>query len=62
MKSSQDKFAEISGGWSLAKHSLIPQELQEALNMQQQSCAELIEDKKKLIKQLQQVQSLHVIW
>ncbi|KAM7395296.1 hypothetical protein PAMA_006864 [Pampus argenteus] len=38
----------------MAKQKVIPQELQEALNSQQQLCAEIIEDKKKLINDLQQ--------
>lgn len=54
VKSSQEKFEEISRGWSMAKQKVIPQELQEALNSQQQLCAELVEDKKKLINDLQQ--------
>ncbi|CAK6961863.1 dynein regulatory complex protein 1 [Scomber scombrus] len=54
IKSSQEKFEEISRGWSMAKEKVVPQELQQALNSQQQLCAELIEDKKKLINDLQQ--------
>ncbi|XP_076612937.1 dynein regulatory complex protein 1 [Chaetodon auriga] len=54
VKSSQEKFEEITRGWSIAKQKVIPQELQEALNHQQQLCAALIEDKKKLINDLQQ--------
>lgn len=55
VKSSQEQFKEITRGWSLAKEKVIPQELQEALNSQQQLCSALIEDKKKLISELQQV-------
>ncbi|XP_034756063.1 dynein regulatory complex protein 1 isoform X2 [Etheostoma cragini] len=47
-------FEEITGGWSIAKQKVNPQELQEALNNQQQLCAALLEDKKKLINDLQQ--------
>ncbi|KAF1376684.1 hypothetical protein PFLUV_G00214040 [Perca fluviatilis] len=54
VKSSQEIFEEITGGWSIARQKVIPQELQEALNNQQQLCAALIEDKKKLINDLQQ--------
>ncbi|XP_054475060.1 dynein regulatory complex protein 1 [Anoplopoma fimbria] len=53
-KSSQEIFEEIARGWSIAKQKVIPQELQEALNNQQQLCDALIEDKKKLINDLQQ--------
>ncbi|XP_045916689.1 dynein regulatory complex protein 1 isoform X2 [Micropterus dolomieu] len=53
-KSSREKFEEITRQWSIAKQKVIPQELQEALNNQQQLCAALIEDKKKLINDLQQ--------
>ncbi|GAA6228790.1 dynein regulatory complex protein 1 [Lates japonicus] len=53
VKSSQEKFEEITSGWSMAKEKVIPQELQEALNSQQQLCALLVEDKKKLINDLQ---------
>ncbi|KAM7367826.1 hypothetical protein PAMP_014100 [Pampus punctatissimus] len=54
VKSSQEKFEKISRGWLMAKQKVIPQELQEALNSQQQLCAEIIDDKKKLINDLQQ--------
>ncbi|XP_070843946.1 dynein regulatory complex protein 1 [Chaetodon trifascialis] len=54
VKSSQEKFEEITRRWSIAQQKVIPQELQEALNHQQQLCAALIEDKKKLINDLQQ--------
>ncbi|KAM8725470.1 dynein regulatory complex protein 1 isoform 2-T2 [Acanthopagrus schlegelii] len=53
-KSSQERFEEITRGWSVAKQKLIPQELQEALSNQQQLWAVLLEDKKKLINDLQQ--------
>ncbi|XP_059213087.1 dynein regulatory complex protein 1 isoform X2 [Centropristis striata] len=53
-ESSQEKFEEITRGWSVAKEKVIPQELQEALNSQQQLCVAIIEDKKKLINELQQ--------
>ncbi|XP_077567641.1 dynein regulatory complex protein 1 isoform X2 [Stigmatopora nigra] len=54
IKTSQEKFEEISSRWSLAKEVVIPQELQETLKWQRLLCEELIEDKKKLIKELQQ--------
>uniref|UniRef100_UPI0025ADF9AE dynein regulatory complex protein 1 n=1 Tax=Doryrhamphus excisus TaxID=161450 RepID=UPI0025ADF9AE len=53
-KSSQEKFEEITSRWSLAEQTAIPQELQETLTWQQLLCAELIEDKRKVIKDLQQ--------
>ncbi|XP_054617993.1 dynein regulatory complex protein 1 [Dunckerocampus dactyliophorus] len=53
-KSSQEKFEEITSRWSLAEQTVIPQELQETLTWQRLLCAELIEDKKKVIKDLQQ--------
>lgn len=61
VKSSQDQFEEITRGWATAKEKVIPQELQEALNSQQRLCSALIEDKKKLISDLQQV-SIHLQW
>ncbi|XP_057679319.1 dynein regulatory complex protein 1 [Corythoichthys intestinalis] len=54
VKSSQEKFEEITSRWSLAKEAVIPQDLQEMLKWQQLLCEELIEDKKKVIKDLQQ--------
>ncbi|XP_068580699.1 dynein regulatory complex protein 1 isoform X2 [Cebidichthys violaceus] len=54
VKSSQETFQEITRGWSAAKQKEVPQDLQEALNNQQQLCAAIIEDNKKLIKDLQQ--------
>ncbi|XP_037605950.1 dynein regulatory complex protein 1 [Sebastes umbrosus] len=54
LKSSQEIFEEITTGWSVAQLKVIPQELQEALNNQQQLCAAIIDDKKKLINDLQQ--------
>ncbi|XP_040920911.1 dynein regulatory complex protein 1 [Toxotes jaculatrix] len=54
VKSSQEKYEEITRGWSMAKEKVIPQELHKALNSQQQLCALLLEDKKKLINDLQQ--------
>ncbi|KAM9779199.1 dynein regulatory complex protein 1-like isoform 1-T1 [Syngnathus typhle] len=53
-KSSQEKFEEITSRWSLAEQTVIPHELQETLKWQQLLCAELIEDKRKVIKDLQQ--------
>lgn len=55
MRSSQEKFEEITKGWSMAKDKVTPRELQEALSGQQQLCALLVENKKKLINDLQQV-------
>ncbi|XP_073348558.1 dynein regulatory complex protein 1 [Pagrus major] len=54
VKSSQERFEEITRGWSIAKQKVIPQELQEDLNNQQELWAVLLEDKKKLINDLQQ--------
>nr|XP_019590950.1 PREDICTED: dynein regulatory complex protein 1 isoform X3 [Rhinolophus sinicus] len=54
VKTSQDKFDEISAKWEEGKQKIIPQELWEMLNTQQVHCAGLIEDKNKLINELQQ--------
>lgn len=54
VKTSQDKFDEITAKWEEGKHKKIPQELWEMLNSQQVHCAGLIEDKNKLISELQQ--------
>ncbi|XP_048209240.1 dynein regulatory complex protein 1 isoform X2 [Perognathus longimembris pacificus] len=54
VKTSQDKFDEITAKWEEGKRKRIPQELWEMLNHQQLHCAGLIEDKNKLINELQQ--------
>nr|XP_045004705.1 dynein regulatory complex protein 1 isoform X2 [Jaculus jaculus] len=54
VKTSQDKFDEITMKWEEGKQKRIPQDLWEMLNTQQQHCAGLIEDKNKLISELQQ--------
>ncbi|NXE84758.1 DRC1 protein, partial [Cochlearius cochlearius] len=53
-KSSACKFEEIASRWALAKEMRIPQELWQLLNQQQQQCALLLEEKNKLIGDLQQ--------
>uniref|UniRef100_A0A668AWD7 Dynein regulatory complex protein 1 n=1 Tax=Myripristis murdjan TaxID=586833 RepID=A0A668AWD7_9TELE len=52
-KCSQQKFEEITRGWEMTKQKTTAQELQDALNSQQQQCAQLLEDKAKLIHDLQ---------
>ncbi|XP_007937099.1 dynein regulatory complex protein 1 [Orycteropus afer afer] len=54
VKTSQDKFDEITVKWEEGKQKKIPQELWDMLNTQQLHCAGLIEDKNKLISELQQ--------
>ncbi|XP_045142522.1 dynein regulatory complex protein 1 [Echinops telfairi] len=54
VKTSQDKFDEITSKWEEGKKKKIPQELWDMLNTQQLHCAGLIEDKNKLINELQQ--------
>ncbi|XP_037384256.1 dynein regulatory complex protein 1 [Talpa occidentalis] len=54
VKTSQDKFDEISMKWEEGKKKRIPQDLWDMLNAQQVHCAGLIEDKNKLISELQQ--------
>ena len=54
VKTSQDKFDEITAKWEEGRRKRIPQELWEMLNSQQVHCAGLIEDKNKLISELQQ--------
>ncbi|KAM6221120.1 dynein regulatory complex protein 1 [Rhynchocyon petersi] len=54
VKTSQDKFDEITAKWEEGKLKKIPQDLWEMLNIQQLHCAGLIEDKNKLISELQQ--------
>ncbi|EAX00688.1 CG10958-like, isoform CRA_a [Homo sapiens] len=53
VKTSQDKFDEITSKWEEGKQKRIPQELWEMLNTQQLHCAGLLEDKNKLISELQ---------
>ncbi|NXN43513.1 DRC1 protein, partial [Rhinoptilus africanus] len=52
--SSTYKFVEITSKWALAEEMKIPQELWQLLNQQQQQCALLLEEKNKLIRDLQQ--------
>ncbi|XP_001380235.2 dynein regulatory complex protein 1 [Monodelphis domestica] len=54
IKTSQEKFYEITGKWQESKTKRIPQDLWNLLTMQQQQCALLIEEKNKLIGDLQQ--------
>ncbi|XP_010010000.1 PREDICTED: dynein regulatory complex protein 1, partial [Nestor notabilis] len=55
-KSSTQKFVEITSKWALAKDMTIPQDLGQLLNsnQQQQLCTLLLEQKNKLISELQQ--------
>ncbi|XP_031408125.1 dynein regulatory complex protein 1 [Meleagris gallopavo] len=53
-RSSTDKFEEITSKWASAKEMTIPQELWQLLNQQQQLCTQLLEEKNKLIGELQQ--------
>ncbi|XP_021247208.1 dynein regulatory complex protein 1 isoform X4 [Numida meleagris] len=53
-RSSTCKFEEITSKWALAKKMTIPQELWQLLNQQQQQCTQLLEEKNKLIGELQQ--------
>ncbi|KAL7888783.1 hypothetical protein AOLI_G00037570 [Acnodon oligacanthus] len=53
-KSSLEKFDEVTRKWTVATAKTIPQDLRDALNSQQQLCALLIENKNKLINELQQ--------
>ncbi|NXT30990.1 DRC1 protein, partial [Pelecanoides urinatrix] len=53
-ESSTYKFEEITSKWALAKEMTIPRELWQLLNQQQQQCELLLEEKNKLIGDLQQ--------
>lgn len=54
VKTSQDKFDEITAKWEEGRQKRIPQDLWDVLSTQQVHCAALIEDKNKLISELQQ--------
>ncbi|XP_031807273.1 dynein regulatory complex protein 1 isoform X2 [Sarcophilus harrisii] len=54
VKTGQEKFDDITSKWQDSKTKRIPQELWELLSGQQQQCAMLIEEKNKLISDLQQ--------
>ncbi|XP_051832291.1 dynein regulatory complex protein 1 isoform X2 [Antechinus flavipes] len=54
VKTGQEKFDDITSKWQDSKKKRIPQELWELLSGQQQQCAMLIEEKNKLISDLQQ--------
>ncbi|MBN3303289.1 DRC1 protein, partial [Amia calva] len=53
-KASLEKFEEIAKKWTSSRMKEIPQELRDALNTQQHQCALLIEEKNKVIHDLQQ--------
>uniref|UniRef100_A0A8B9QPK6 Dynein regulatory complex protein 1 n=1 Tax=Anas platyrhynchos TaxID=8839 RepID=A0A8B9QPK6_ANAPL len=53
-KSSAYEFEKISSKWALAEDVTVPQELWQLLNQQQQQCSLLLEEKNKLIGELQQ--------
>lgn len=54
-KFSAYEFEKIASKWALAEDMTVPQELWQLLNQQQQQCALLLEEKNKLIGELQQV-------
>ncbi|XP_062857238.1 dynein regulatory complex protein 1 [Trichomycterus rosablanca] len=53
-KSSLEKCEEIMHKWTVAKAKNIPQDLRDALSGQQQLCGKIIDNKNKLINELQQ--------
>ncbi|XP_034143591.1 dynein regulatory complex protein 1-like isoform X2 [Esox lucius] len=53
-KSSLEKCEEIIRKWTVTKVKEFPQDLRDSLNSQQQLCARIIEDKNKVIQELQQ--------
>ncbi|XP_039873604.1 dynein regulatory complex protein 1 isoform X2 [Simochromis diagramma] len=52
-KACQEKVEEIRKGWLIVNQKVVHSELQSVLDSQQQLCAAVIEDKKKLIRELQ---------
>lgn len=58
VKITQEKFDEVSRGWSEARQIVIPQDLEEAINRQKELCDAIIDDKKKLVDNLQNVNRL----
>ncbi|XP_026998042.2 dynein regulatory complex protein 1-like isoform X2 [Tachysurus fulvidraco] len=52
-KSSTEKFSKIMNKWTEAKTKVIPENLRDDLRKQQQLCWQIVEDKNKLIKELQ---------
>ncbi|XP_060732025.1 dynein regulatory complex protein 1-like [Tachysurus vachellii] len=53
-KSSTEKFSKIMNKWTKAKTNVIPEKLRDEIRKQQQLCWQIVEDKNKLIKELQQ--------
>lgn len=51
----QEKFEEVARGWSEAMDIVIPQDLEEAINRQKGLCRVIIEDKERLVADLQNV-------
>lgn len=51
----QEKFEEVARGWSEALEIVIPQDLQEAINRQKGLCRVIVEDKERLVADLQNV-------
>ncbi|XP_023682315.2 dynein regulatory complex protein 1 isoform X1 [Paramormyrops kingsleyae] len=49
-----EKFEEITEKWGMVRQKVVPQELWESLKSQQELCTLLLEDKNKLIYELQQ--------
>lgn len=53
-----EKFEEITEKWGMVRQKVVPQELWESLKSQQELCTLLLEEKNKLIYELQQVRVL----
>lgn len=54
-KITQEKFEVVAQGWSDALEIVIPQDLEEAINWQKGLCRVIIEDKERLVAELQNV-------